>query len=236
MMNYTLTRSQRKTVGIYIRDGAVEVRAPLKLAQADIDRFVASKAGWITGKLSESAIQAQQRNSFELHYGDRILYRGIAYPITAKPGNRVGFDGMNFWMPPHLSSEHIKTACIQIYRLCAKQVLSEKVMIYAAKMGVRASAVKINGAKTRWGSCSARGSLNFSWRLLMAEDTVVDYVVVHELAHIFAMNHSATFWAIVERILPDYQVRQERLKTLGKRLSVENWASAPNYPPDNAAR
>ena len=85
------------------------------------------------------------------------------------------------------------------------------------------SAVKINGAKTRWGSCSSKKSINFSWRLIKADDDVIDYVVVHELSHITEMNHSPNFWAIVENILLDYRERKVKLKRLQKRLSMENW-------------
>ena len=94
---------------------------------------------------------------------------------------------------------------------------------FAKRMDVTPTAIKINGAKTRWGSCSAKKSLNFSWRLIMADDDVIDYVVVHELAHIAEMNHSARFWALVEGALPDYQSRKAKLKALQQRLSIEDW-------------
>jgi len=145
------------------------------------------------------------------------------YLIVVKPGSRAGFDGELFYMPPDLSPERIKYACVQIYWLLAKRDLSIKVLDFAKVMGVVPIAVKINAAKTRWGSCSGKKSLNFSWRLIMAEDDVVDYVVIHERAHITEMNHSSRFWAIVEGILPDYKERQARLKALQKKLSLEDW-------------
>jgi len=220
---YTLIRSNRKTIALYIRNGAVEVRAPLKAPKRDIDKFVASKEKWITDKLAASNERREQRESFSLTYGDGILYRGKGYPIAAKPGDRVGFDDECFYMPPDLDSEQIKHACVRIYRMLAKRDLTNKVLNFAKQMSVTPIAVKINGAKTRWGSCSGKKSLNFSWRLIMAEDAVVDYVVVHELAHITEMNHSARFWAIVENVLPDYKERQKRLKELQKKLSTEDW-------------
>ncbi|MDR2568929.1 MAG: M48 family metallopeptidase, partial [Oscillospiraceae bacterium] len=74
-----------------------------------------------------------------------------------------------------------------------------------------------------WGSCSAKKSLNFSWRLIMADEDVIDYVVVHELAHLIEMNHSVRFWAVVERVLPDYRERQKWLRELQRKLNVEDW-------------
>ena len=199
------------------------VRAPLKLPKAEIDRFIQLKSGWISRKLFESQAKAEQRGSFRLNYGDIILYRGKPYPITAKPGNRAGFDGDSFWIPPDLPPDQIMSACIQVYRLYARHVMNEKVMTYAKRMDAMPTSVKINGAKTRWGSCSAQKSLNFSWRLIMADDAVIDYVVVHELAHIIHMNHSERFWSAVENVLPDYKMRQVELKKLQRRLSTENW-------------
>jgi len=223
MIDYTLVRSKRKTCAIYVRNGTVEVRAPLRIPKSDIDKFVASKENWITKNLAQSQANAEQRGNFELHYGDKLLYRSDEYPIAAKPGNRVGFDDTKFYMPPDLSSERIKHACVQIYRMLAKNFLTEKTLDFAKQMRGSPTAIKINGAKTSWGSCSAKKSLNFSWRLIMADDGVIDYVVVHELAHITEMNHSARFWAIVAGVLPDYKQRQKRLKELQKRLSVEDW-------------
>ena len=223
MVSYTLTRSKRKTVAIHVRNGSVEVRAPLKMLQKDIDKFVASKETWIVEKLTKSKEQIQQKNSFALAYGDMVTYRGNLYPISEKQGERVGFDEKSFYMPPDLSPEQVKYACIQIYRLLAKRDLTRRTLDYAKQMSVTPSAIKINSAKTRWGSCSGKKSVNFSWMLIMADDEVIDYVVVHELAHLIELNHSAHFWALVEKVIPDYRKRQAKLKELQHKLSTENW-------------
>lgn len=222
-MDYTLTRTNRKTIALYVRDGSVEVRAPLKMPKRNIDYFVASKENWIMDKLIKLSEQSRRRESFNLDYGSLVTYRGSDYPIEAKDGNRVGFEDGRFYMPPNLTSGQIIAACVQIYRMLAKRDLTEKAIFFAEQMSVMPDAVKINGAKTRWGSCSSKKSLNFSWRLIMAGDDVIDYVVVHELAHLTEMNHSARFWAIVEGVLPDYSKRRARLSELQKRLAVENW-------------
>ena len=223
MITYTLNRSKRKTLAVYVQNGEVEVRAPMKVSKRDIDKFVVSKEKWITDKLAASSERQEQRGTFTLNYGDMALYCGKEYPIAAKPGGRVGFDDERFYMPPDLTSEQIKHACVQIYRMLAKRDLTNKVLDFAKQMEVMPIAVKVSGAKTRWGSCSGKKSLTFSWRLIMAEDDVVDYVVIHELAHIAEMNHSGRFWAIVEGVLPDYKERQKRLKVLQKKLSMEDW-------------
>jgi len=223
MVNYTLFRSSRKTLGIYIRNGVVEVRAPLKTPKGEIERFVLSKDTWIKEKLALSCAETAQRDSFRLTYGHLVSYRGNRYPIAEKPGNRIGFDDKCFYMPPGLAPEQIIDACSQIYRLLAKRDLTKKTVEFAKKMSVEPLAVKINGAKARWGSCSSKKSINFSWLLIMADDDIVDYVVVHELAHITEMNHSPSFWALVGSVLPDYKERKSRLRDFQRKLSAENW-------------
>ena len=176
-MTYTLIRTQRKTLAIYIRPGGVvEVRAPLRTALREIDRFVAAKEKWITEK--------------------RALVLGRKEPGPA-----------------------VEARC----RALAKEILPAKVAKYAGLMGVAPALVKVSGAKARWGSCSAKGNLNFSWRLMLAGEDAIDYVVVHELAHLLEMNHGARFWAVVERALPDYAIRRKQLRLLQRKLSEENW-------------
>ena len=224
MINYSLTRSMRKTIAICVRNGSVEVRAPLLTPKSEIDEFVASKENWITTKLTSSREQSERRNSFSLKYGDTVLYRGKEYPIAAKEGNRIGFDDTAFYMPPNLTPEQIKSACVQIYRMLAKRDLTIKTLYFASPMNVMPADIKINGARARWGSCSANKIINYSWRLIMADDETIDYVVVHELAHLTEMNHSKQkFWALVESVLPDYLERRAGLIKLQQKLGGEDW-------------
>ena len=224
MTEYSLIRSKRKTLGLYIRGGVLEVRAPLKMPKREIEKFIASKEKWITDKLANSQEQVRSREKFQLGYGDMVLYLGNEYPIVSKIGNRVGFEN-GFYMPPDLSSDEIKSACVQVYRMLAKRDITNRVIEFSKQMAVTPTAVKINSAKTRWGSCSSRKNLNFSWWLIMADSDVVDYVVVHELAHLMEMNHSQKFWTIVEKVLLDYRQRKQRLRELNKRLAKEDWGN-----------
>jgi len=223
MIEYTLVRSKRKTISIIVREGVVIVRAPLWGSQTEIDKIVTSKEKWIRGKLFASQEQSEQKELFSLDYNSEVVLRGSKYLIVLRDGTHAGFDGKHFYMPGGLGNEQIKDVCIKIYRRVAKEHLLTRVALYTKLIGVQPSSVKINGAKTRWGSCSARKSINFSWRLIMADDEVIDYVVVHELAHIIQMNHSKKFWDVVENVLPDYRERKARLHTLQKRLACEDW-------------
>ncbi|MCL2408123.1 MAG: M48 family metallopeptidase [Oscillospiraceae bacterium] len=224
MIPYTLIRSRRKTVAIYVtKDAAVEVRAPLLMPKSSIDSFVKLKEQWI---LSHQALIRQrltEKSAFALNYDDILTLCGETYPIRVERAGASGFDGKAFCIPPGLTSDEIKKAAVQIYKSVAKSLLTHKTAVFAEQMGVTPLAVKINGAKTHWGSCSGKNSINFSWRLIMADEAVIDYVVVHELAHIREHNHSPRFWAIVQDMLPDYKSRKQRLKSLQDKLLREDW-------------
>jgi predicted metal-dependent hydrolase len=224
-MYYRLTRSRRKTIAIHVRGGEVEVRAPLRTPKQEIDRFVLEKEQWIIKSLAKQRVQASQKKAFALDYNSSILLRGNAYLIAERNGTHAGFDGTEFYIPPELTPEQIKTICIRLYKILAKPHIVQRVDFFASHMNVAPTAIKINSAMKRWGSCSSRKSLNFSWRLIMADDAIIDYVVVHELAHIREMNHSARFWGIVEGVLPDYRERKRELKDLQSRLSSEDWGN-----------
>lgn len=101
------------------------------------------------------------------------------------------------------------------YKKRARRQLEARAAYFAQQMGVTYNRIAIRSAKTRWGSCSAQGNLNFHWKLILMPPQVLDYVVVHELAHRKEMNHSPRFWAEVEAVLPDYRKRRKWLKDYG---------------------
>ena len=220
---YTLTRSKRKTVAIYIRNGFVDVRAPLKMPKKDIDKFIIAKEKWITKKLTSSVQQVSKQKRFTLDYGDIILCRNKPHTIIAQIGNDYWYEDGYFYIPPGLTPNEIKQICIIIYTNIAKNILTEKTQSFAARMSVEPASIRISNAKAQWGCCTVKKKISFSWRLIMADDDVIDYVVVHELAHIIEMNHSKKFWDIVMSVIPDYKDLRHRLKDLQQRLEGEDW-------------
>ena len=106
----------------------------------------------------------------------------------------------------------------QAYRRQAKAILTQKADAYAKRMGVTYEKLTVKDQKTRWGSCSAKGNLNFNWRIVLAPEPVTDYVVIHELAHRIHMNHSAAFYQTIEAIMPDYRRQEQWLKENGDSL------------------
>jgi len=221
---YSLVRSKRKTIAIYIlEDGSVEVRAPLKASKASIEKFISEKSDWILEHSVRRAEKFEEKQNFSLSFGDTVLYRGKSYPILPHNGSNAFFSGEAFMMPENIDINAIMPTMVKLYKILAKYHITQRVEYFANIMNCAPTAVKINSAKTRWGSCSGKDSLNFSWRVILAEDELIDYVVVHELAHTKEHNHSARFWAVVASVMPDHKELRERMKLLSDRLSRENW-------------
>ena len=205
------------------RNGNLEVRAPFFSQKTDIDKFVASKENWIAKHLAKANERETRRNSFSLTYGDNITYRGNRYTITEKQDGKGSFRDGRFYIQPNLPAWKIKEYCIDMYKTHAETLFYDIAREYAGRMQVLPTGVKISNARTRWGSCSAKKSINISWRLIMADDDAIEYLIVHELAHLIEHNHSARFWAIVGSYIPDYRERKKKLKALSIKLSYENW-------------
>lgn len=218
-MEYRLVRSKRKTVAIVVdREGGVEVRAPLKTPLPVIERFVEQKRDWIAEKAAAARARAELRRAFQVEIGGTAALLGREYPVRA--GKRAAFSKEGFTVNPE---KPVKPQLVGVYRSLARAHLTERTACYARQLGVRPAAIRITGASTRFGSCSGRDSLSFTWKLMLADPALVDYVVVHELAHIRQHNHSAQFWAEVEAAMPDYRERERRLSAFGRSLLEQDW-------------
>lgn len=169
-MDYTLIRSDRRTLAIQIsREALVVVRAPRRCPLREIEAFVAGRRAWIE---KHQALQRQR--------------------LAARPE----------------PDEAEKAALIAR----AKAVLPGRVAYFAKLMDLKPQGVSITGAKKRFGSCSGKNRLCFSWRLMQYPDPAVDYVVVHELAHLTHKNHGPDFYALVASVLPDHKARRALLR------------------------
>lgn len=223
-MRAEIKRSARKTIGIYIlEDGRVQVRAPHGAPQDAIERFLREKKSWILENSKKKEALYQEKLAFEKKPGDTLLLFGQEVLLREKKVSHAGFDQDGFFLPEGVAFPAARVALVGIYRAIAENYLVLRTKEWAEQMALSPQAVKISGGKTRWGSCSGKNSLNFNWKLVMAEKKAIDYVVVHELCHMKEHNHSRAFWAQVAQVLPDYRERKAQLKELEKRLETENW-------------
>lgn len=177
MQKINIIRSKRRTIAVEIKpDLQIIVRAPIRMKDKDIERFIEEKTAWIEKHIDKvKNRQAQQLPAFT--------------DVEIK----------------NLADDAVEDIPVRVKR-------------YAPLIGVTANKVTIRNQKSRWGSCSSNGNLNFNCLLMLCPEDVRDYIVVHELCHRKEMNHSPRFWAQVEQILPDYKERQKWLKENGNML------------------
>lgn len=216
MIEYEIKRSRRKTLAIHIKpDGKIEVRCDYSVKDAIIREFVQSKEKWINNHLERIA----QRKKSPLVFGSKALYLGKEYEIVAANGQSY-FDGKKIYINRDMN---IYTVLGNFYKTSAQTLLPSMVRAKEQVMNLHANKIGITSAKTRWGSCSGTNNLNFSWRLMMAEPEVIEYVIIHELAHIKEKNHGKQFWRLVEKYEPYYREMQDKLKHLADRINTDGW-------------
>lgn len=219
MIDYEIKYSKRKTVTIYITsDDKVEVRCPKRTRKSDIEEFINQKQKWIEKKL----LELRNQSKVILRAGETTPYLGDEYPIINTDGEE-GFYGEAFHIRKSEDEQYVYDALKQIYIQKAKELIPQRVHKHEEIMGLYASKIGITSAKTRWGSCSAKNSLNFTWKLIMADLDTIDYVVVHELAHIKEKNHSKNFWSLARLYKPDYKDSKKKLRYLAVRIRRDSW-------------
>ncbi len=202
-----IIRSKRRTLALQVaKDATLIVRAPLRLSEDFIEKFIRKNLPWIHKK-QELARASAPLAPRQFREGEEFLYLGGRYRLVLAGGGMAPpllLENSEFRLRPEYL-ENARGEFMAWYRARALEVLNQRVEFYSGTAGFKAGRIKINDARTRWGSCSPERNLNFSWRLIMAPAEVLDYVVVHELAHTVELNHSRKFWARVEKILPRYR-------------------------------
>ncbi len=221
---FYIVRSKRKTICLRVRDdGTAEMAVPFHIPSAELRPYAEKYAAKIAALQQKKLAQLHCREAFRLDYGFRLQVLGKEILLLSKEGNRAEYSDTAYYVPPSMSAEQIKHAVIRLYRLHAKNYISRRVAALSERMGAHPISVKINAATSRWASCSAKNTLNFSWFLMMAEPETVDYVIIHELCHMRYFNHSSAFWNEVARYCPDYARHKQYLKQLAQKIHTENW-------------
>lgn len=216
-----IIRSKRRTIALEIgRDASLLVRAPYRTPLAFIEKIVIEKHCWIRGK---QAFVRKKDNALapkKFVNGEEFLYLGKMYKLELVDElNEVSVFNNGFRILRGNSSA-VKEILTAWYKEEACRKISERASFYSSLSGLSCTKIRISDAQKRWGSCSSKGNLNFSWRLIMAPLKVIDYVVVHELAHLEQKNHAKGFWNKVKTIMPDYNQHREWLKENGTLLNI----------------
>ncbi len=226
-IDYAVRRSarRRKTVQISVVDGDVIVAAPRRTPMRELEAIVLDRAPWIFRQLEDDA---RKPAPIRFVSGETLPYLGRDAPLAVSFSHdsetTVRFSRGRFHVSvsANLDDEQrtdaIRTAITAWYRDRASQQLPELVRRWLPSLGGSPSKILIRNQKQRWGSCSADGTLRFNWRVMMLKSALIEYIVVHELAHLTHQNHSRDYWAHVSAAMPDAKQRRKALRDAGRKL------------------
>ncbi|HUW38733.1 MAG TPA: SprT family zinc-dependent metalloprotease [Rhodocyclaceae bacterium] len=216
---YTLKQGSRRRLSMTIDERGLTVGAPLRMALSEIEAFVASHAGWVQKKLDEYA-GGHARRHLTVKDGACLPLLGAEIAVRIVEGrNRVRWDGEDLVLEARPDAD-CDALARRALKLRALALFAERIGFYAGRLGRPAPRLGLSSARTRWGSCSERSGIRINWRLIHLPLPLIDYVVAHELAHLVEMNHSPRFWAVVERIYPDWRTARRELKARAAQMPV----------------
>ena len=217
-----IIRSKRRSISLEIHpDGKLVVRAPKLATDTQIRALVNHKADWIAKNRAKAARRYGDLKPKTFTSGETFWYLGEQYPLQLTNRQRPPLELDGAFLLSRAAQDRAKEVFIAWYREETRQITQSLIDTYAQRHGFKVQSVRITSAKTRWGSCSANQTLNFTYRLSMAPLEVVEYVVLHELAHLKVRNHSKDFWLLVGQLKPDYAANRRWLKEHGVLLTLE---------------
>ena len=223
IFTWTLKHERRQSTKMKISGPAlIDIIAPPGYKSEQAEAFIRSKADWIIATGKKLAAEALAAAEFSAAPGGILPFMGDNYVVTVayhpvRPSVRLDGSLLRVCLPPDRQGNQNAVIYLLVnwYAEQARQHLSKKTLSWARKIGVNPVSVTIRNQKSRWGSCSSKGSINYNWRVMFAPPQVIDYLVVHELCHLIEPNHSDRFWRLVGSFLPDYKASRSWLKQHG---------------------
>jgi predicted metal-dependent hydrolase len=219
-ITYTLRRSKRRSIGLSIDERGLIVSVPLRASEKWLQSVLQDKANWVVEKLDgwktcQTVANDWQDGELIDFLGEQLVLR-VVHGLFATP---VQLRGRELWVFVVNGSG---TTCIEKAVFCWYQQEAERFFLQRAAyfgplLNVKPQSVKLSQAKTQWGSCTAQGSIRLHVHLIKLPPRLIDYVVVHELAHLRELNHSASFWQLVESVCPDYSSLRGELRAVANR-------------------
>ena len=201
-------RARRISLRVSRLDGRATLTLPRGVSEAEGLRFLAEKKDWLSRARSGLA------PARHVDIGAQLPVLGVARTVVAGPGRRAVLSDDTIAAP----AARPGPAVLALLKMEARTRLAEAVARHSAVVGRRPGRLTLRDTRSRWGSCSSAGDLMFSWRLILAPEAVLDYVAAHEVAHLVHMDHSRAFWAVTERLVPDWRTHRDWLRVHGDTL------------------
>ena len=220
--DYEITRSKRKSVAIYVRNGRAEVRAPLRVPKKWIEEFIQKKVDWIEKQIEEQRRKAAEL--FALKDGVEILYLGEPVRICITADNSCGVVRSEDTL--HIPANDLFNRSEDYFYTWlehqARDYITPRAEALARELGLakRLQKIRLRKTKSQWGHCSSKGVVQYNWLIMLAPAHCVDYLIAHEICHLQHMNHSKTYWALVESVCPHYRESRRWIKANEHRLFI----------------
>ena len=217
-ISYIIKRSARaKHVRLEVRqETGLTVVIPRSYKLKQLPTLLESKGNWILDKLTKYGQVQSLSDKKEAKSGDTIPYLGQNLEVIKRQNrgnaNSIKLERNRLVVAIGSASSRLNLVLEQWYRMQAAKLIKERADKLSARLGLTYNRIIIRGQKTRWGSCSHKGNLSFNWKLIMAPEPVIDYVIIHELAHLKEMNHTKRFWELVGEHCPRWREHKKWLK------------------------
>jgi len=212
-LQYVLVRRRgRRGVGLKVDENGLTVSAPVTMPLSRVEGYVRESERWVVRKVEEWSARRVPQATFT--DGSALPYMGNPIVLRVEPATRNQAEIIGIELVAavrHGTEEGIRRTVVDWYKRMARAHLSQRVMALSLAAGIPPPRFILSSAMGRWGSCNSRREVRLAWRLMKARRELIDYVVCHELAHLRHMNHSAAFWAEVERQCPDYRALRKEL-------------------------
>ncbi len=229
---YEFKRARRRSIGFSVGPDGLVVRAPRWVTLVEVESALRERADWITRKLQEMHERQQRLDATRIEWKDGARFPFLGQEVQLVLDPRQGFTAsaqlhthaaelapdtehrlsLHLGLPQHATPEQIRDAVQAWLMRQAKRVFTERLDHFAPQLGVRWRKLTLSNAGTRWGSARHDGSIRLNWRLVHFRQSVIDYVVAHELSHLRVMDHSPRFWETVRSVVPDYAELRGQLK------------------------
>jgi predicted metal-dependent hydrolase len=219
-VTYRFRRASRRTIGISVGKQGLVAAAPRWVSIEEVEAFIREKEQWVLAKLLEAASLVRTRMEWSHGAALPLLGRDVSLHLSQASDHVRVDDGC--LLVPCTQGDAMRAAVIGWMKRFALNLFRERVELHAPRIDVATPNVRISNAMTQWGHCTVdragRAHVYLHWRLLHFPERLIDYVVVHELAHIREMNHSPRFWRIVGAVCPDFQAMRKEIHAISRRL------------------
>lgn len=220
--DYRVVYSNRKTLSIIVeRDRSLLVRAPRGMSVEEIEQLVNEKKLWIYEKIRHPQKYPPMPAKKEFVTGETVLYLGRNYRLEITDENIEGIQFDSRFYVPRRQKSRVSELFQAWYMERAQEKLLPRIRRFAESMGAAYNHLLISNLRYRWASCTPRNNLNFNWRIIKAPMYVIDYLIVHELAHLLEPNHTTRFWNIIAVQIPEYEKPKKWLRDYGHRLEED---------------